>query len=139
MYSSEDDFAKDVITPAANDLFQPYGMVLNTSIQNTTFYDSSGKPEMYFGLILSDPEHCVLTTVRRKLDIEDINEHLDRMEKFKPLLPEYANKKVYGAVAAMVIPDDVAKYAYRKGFFIIAQKGEMAVMLNDDKFRPVAW
>lgn len=93
MYSSEDDFSKDIITPAANDLFQPYGMVLNTSIQSTTFYGASGKPKMYFGLILSGPEHCVLTTARRRLDIEDINEHLERMEKFKPLLPEYANKK----------------------------------------------
>jgi hypothetical protein len=75
--------------------------------------------------------------------VDDVNEHIERMGKFKPLFPEYASKKAYGAVAAMVIPmvipDDVANYAYRKGFFIIAQKGEMAVMLNDDKFRPLAW
>jgi hypothetical protein len=26
-----------------------------------------------------------------------------------------------GAVAAMVVPDDVARYAYRQGLFVLAQ------------------
>jgi hypothetical protein len=71
--------------------------------------------------------------------VDDVNDHLERMEKFKPLFPEYADKKAFGAVAAMVIPEDVARYAYRKGFFVIAQKGETAEMLNDAQFEPRAW
>jgi hypothetical protein len=44
-----------------------------------------------------------------------------------------------GAVAAMVIPSDVARYAYRQGLFVIAQSGEDLAILNDDKFKPRAW
>ena len=41
-----------------------------------------------------------------------------------------------GAVAAMVIPEDVGKYAYKKGLFVMAQHGEFMTILNDEKFEP---
>jgi hypothetical protein len=90
-------------------------------------------------LLVLNGDSCVVVEIKSSLSVDDVNEHLEHMEKFKPLFPEYADKKAYGAVAAMVIPDDVAKYAYCKGFFVIAQKGDMAVILNDGKFRPAAW
>lgn len=41
-----------------------------------------------------------------------------------------------GAVAAMVIPEDVARYAYKKGLFVITQSGEVMTILNDEQFEP---
>ncbi len=41
-----------------------------------------------------------------------------------------------GAVAAMVIPENVAKYSYKQGLFVIAQTGEIMTILNDEKFHP---
>jgi hypothetical protein len=55
------------------------------------------------------------------------------------LLPRYQSFNILGAVAAMVIPSDVASYAYRRGLFVIAQSGEDLVILNDEKFKPKAW
>jgi hypothetical protein len=46
------------------------------------------------------------------------------------------DKKAFDAIAGMVISENVAKYAYRKGFFVIAQQGDLAVILNDSKFQP---
>jgi hypothetical protein len=39
----------------------------------------------------------------------------------------------------MVIPADVARYAYRQGLFVIAQAGEDLTILNDAKFKPKIW
>jgi hypothetical protein len=39
----------------------------------------------------------------------------------------------------MVIPDDVARYAYRQGLFVLAQSGDSVVILNDAKFMPHNW
>ena len=47
--------------------------------------------------------------------------------------------KLMGAVAAMVIPDNVGKYAYKKGLFVLCQKGDSMVILNDAKFEPKVW
>jgi hypothetical protein len=44
-----------------------------------------------------------------------------------------------GAVAGMVVPDDVAKYAYRRGFFVLAQNGDSILIRNDAKFNPTQW
>jgi hypothetical protein len=44
-----------------------------------------------------------------------------------------------GAVAAMVITNEVASYANGKGLFIIAQSGDNLVILNDSKFQPRVW
>lgn len=79
------------------------------------------------------------TEVKSYLDRDSVNEHIERMGKFKTAFPLYADNKVYGAVAAMVIPDNVAKYAYRQGLFVIAQKGNTAIFLNDMKFHPKVW
>jgi hypothetical protein len=68
-----------------------------------------------------------------------VDEHLERLGKFKRLLPRYENIQLLGAVAAMVPPSEVTRYAYRQGLFVITQSGEDSVILNDAKFQPKAW
>ncbi|MFO7033331.1 hypothetical protein B9T07_26915, partial [Limnospira fusiformis CCALA 023] len=62
----------------------------------------------------------------------DIDEHLERLEKFKRLMPRYSDVKAMGAVAGMVVPEEVARYGYRRGLFVLAQSGDSVVILNDD-------
>ncbi|MDV7391675.1 hypothetical protein RZS08_09995, partial [Arthrospira platensis SPKY1] len=59
--------------------------------------------------------------------------------KFKRLMPRYADVRAYGAVAAMVLPDEVGRYAYRRGLFVLAQTGDSVTILNDERFQPRAW
>jgi hypothetical protein len=39
----------------------------------------------------------------------------------------------------MVVPQDVARYAYRQGLFVMAQSGDDMMILNDLSFQPKAW
>jgi hypothetical protein len=94
---------------------------------------------MQIDLLAKNGDSCILIEVKSNLSIDDVNDHLERMAKFKPLFPEYAKYKVYGAVAGMVIPQNVSRYAYRKGFFVIGQTGESVKILNDENFKPVEW
>lgn len=48
-------------------------------------------------------------------------------------------KTVGGAVAAMVIPDSVARYAERNSLFVLAQSGDSVVIRNQTPFEPKAW
>jgi len=38
-----------------------------------------------------------------------------------------------------VVPDEVAKHAYRQGLFVLAQNGDAIWIRNDDKFNPKFW
>jgi hypothetical protein len=61
------------------------------------------------------------------------------MDKIKRLLPKYRDVRLMGAVAAMVVGDEVARYAYRQGFYVLAQSGETVVIRNDAQFAPKVW
>jgi hypothetical protein len=90
-------------------------------------------------LLAINTSQAVLIEVKSKLSQTDIDEHLERLAKFKRLMPRYQDVSALGAVAAMVIPTDVARYAYRQGLFVIAQSGDHLVILNDPAFVPKAW
>jgi hypothetical protein len=77
--------------------------------------------------------------VKSKLTQKDIDEHLERLEKFKRLMPHYQNMRAFGAVAAMVVEQEVANYAYKKGLFVLTQAGENMTILNSTEFKPKSW
>ena len=78
-------------------------------------------------------------TARSTLTVEDVNEHIEILKKFKILFPEYADRKVIGAVGGIVIDEKSDAYAYRQGLFVITQSGDTVTILNDKKFKPKEW
>ena len=90
-------------------------------------------------LVLNTFTVSVAIECKSTLSIDDVDEHLDRLDKLKRVLPSNANKQVMGAVTGMIIPDNVARYAYKKGLFVIGQTGEQLVVRNDLKFKPKIW
>jgi hypothetical protein len=90
-------------------------------------------------LLVVNTTEAVLVEVKSKLTQADVDEHLERLGKFKQLMPRYDDVQAMGAVAGMVVPPDVARYAYRRGLFVLAQSGDSVVILNDDQFEPHRW
>ncbi len=133
------DFVEELIKPAVVRLFQERGIEVHAVSRNVEANNPTLKLAMQIDLLVTNTDTCVLIEVKSNLSIDDVNEHVERMSKFKRLFQAYAGNKVYGAVAGMVVPENVAKYAYRKGFFVIAHKGDSVKFLNDDKFRPMVW
>jgi hypothetical protein len=133
------DFAEGFVRPAVVKLFKERGI----EVHKVTRKIEANNPQLNLAteidLLVINGDSCVLVEVKSNVSIDDVNEHIERMAKFKPLFPEYADKKAFGAMAGMVISENVAKYAYRKGFFVIAQRGDLAVILNDSKFQPAIW
>jgi hypothetical protein len=133
------DFVEGLIKPSVVKLFQERGIEVHVVTRDVEANNPALGLAMQIDLLAMNNDCCVLVEVKSHLKINDVNEHLERMEKFRPLFPAFATAKVYGAVASMVIADEVAKYAYRQGFFVIGQKGEYAVILNDEQFKPRGW
>jgi hypothetical protein len=133
------EFVEYLIKPSLVKLFQARGLEVYKVLRDIEANNPKLGLAMQVDLLVINSDTCILIEVKSHLSIEDINTHIKRMEKFKPLFPEYKNSQVLGAVAGMVMPDDVAKYGYKKGFFVIGQKGEIAVILNDEQFKPAIW
>ena len=51
----------------------------------------------------------------------------------------YADYQIMGAVAGAVVPEEVGRFAYRQGLFVLAQNGDTMEICNDDRFAPLTW
>ena len=131
------DYIEDAVRPAAVRLFRDRGIEVHEVHQNISAQRSNEGIEV--DLLVVNDSDVIAIECKSLLSVDDVNEHRERLDKFKRLLPSYAQKRVLGAVTAMVIPDNVAHYAYRQGFFVIGQSGEQLIIRNDDRFRPKAW
>jgi len=131
------EFVEWQVRPAAVRLFQERGIaVYELASEITIQRDGEG---LEIDLLAINTTEAVLIEVKSKLTQNDVDEHLERLGKFKRLMPRYQDVRAMGAVAAMVVPQDVARYAYRQGLFVMAQSGDDMVILNDTNFTPKAW
>ena len=90
-------------------------------------------------ILAANGEYAVLIEVKSTLKIEDVNDHIERLKKFKDFFPEYKDRRVVGAVGGIVIDEDSDKYAYKQGMFVIVESGDSVKIVNDMKFQPKIW
>ena len=131
------DFIEDAVRPAAVRLFRERGIDVHEVFQNLTVQrDEEG---LEIDLMVVNDSEAVGVECKSNLKIDDVNEHMERLAKLKRLSTKYANIKLMGAVAAMVIPENVARYAMAKGLFVIGQSGDHLEIRNEAGFVPVVW
>jgi hypothetical protein len=131
------DFVEEAVKPSAIRLLLQRGIEVHVVYQNITAQRDNEVLEV--DLLAVNDSVAVAIECKSNLGIDDVKEHLERLAKFKWVLPNYADSKLMGAVAAMVIPDNVARYAYRQGLFVIGQTGDHLDIRNDNNFVPKTW
>jgi hypothetical protein len=131
------EFVEYQVRPAVVRLFQERGIDVHEFHPGLSVTrDHEG---LEIDLLVVNDTDAILVEVKSKLTQRDVDEHLQRLAKFKRLMPRFRDVKALGAVAAMVVPDKVASYAYRQGLFVLVQSGENVIILNDLEFKPQVW
>jgi hypothetical protein len=131
------EFVEGVVRPGLVRLFRERDIDVHRTLRDVSG-DKNGIALQVDLLVVNDTD-AVAVEVKSKLTDRDVDDHLERLGKFKILFPEFASKRLLGAVAAMVVPEDAVRYAERSGIFVIAQAGDDAVFLNSPKFEPRVW
>jgi hypothetical protein len=131
------EFVEYQVRPAVVRLFQERGIDVHEFHPGLSVTrDHEG---LEIDLLVVNDTDAILVEVKSKLTQRDVDEHLQRLAKFKRLMPRFRDVKALGAVAAMVVPDKVVSYAYRQGLFVLVQSGENVIILNDAEFKPQVW
>lgn len=131
------DFVEEMVRPAAVRLFREQGIDVHEVHRGVEASRNGDNIEI--DLLVVNTTDVVAVECKSQLSIDDVNQHLANLNKLKKMLPTYAEKRVMGAVAAMVLPDNVGRYAYKHGLFVIAQSGDHLLIRNDAKFKPHVW
>ncbi|MBF0177334.1 MAG: hypothetical protein HQL63_10895 [Magnetococcales bacterium] len=132
------EFVEGLVAPACETLFAERGIPIH-KVSPRIKAKLPGNRHMEIDLLVVNSDSVALVEVKSRLTHEDVQEHLQRLAEFKDFFPEYADRRVMGAVAGIVMDENVNRHAMNEGLFVIVQSGESVQMANDAAFKPRVW
>ena len=131
------EFVEWQVRPAAVRLFRERGIDVHELYPGLSI--QRGGEGLEIDLLVVNDTEAVLIEVKSKPNQADVDKHLQRLEKFKRLMPRYRDVQAMGAVAGMVVTNEVRDYAYGQGLFVLGLCGDDVVILNEPDFQPRKW
>jgi len=128
-------FAESVVYPAVIPLFKKRGLRIDQLWCH--FPAIKRGEEMVLDIAGIGDDFALAIEVKMRLKqeyVEDfLQKKLSRVFEFFPLLQRPI---LYGGVAAMTVDQEVERFAYKQGLFILTQTGDNVRIMNDKAFRP---
>ncbi|MBF0142267.1 MAG: DUF3782 domain-containing protein [Magnetococcales bacterium] len=132
------EFVEGLVAPACGTLFAKRGIPVH-KVSRRVKAKRPGNRHMEIDLLVVNTEVVVLVEVKSRLTEGAVREHLERLAEFKDFFQEYADKRIMGAVAGIVIEENVERFAMNEGLFVMVQSGENLQFANDAAFQPRVW
>ena len=131
------EFVEELVLPSALRLFQERGIDVQEIYPRARAKRKTGGTEI--DLLLINTTHGVAIEVKSSLSLPHIETHVERLNRFRSLFPHHANLIIHGAVAAMVIPEEVVNVAIQHGLFVMVPAADTMQLLNGANFQPRVW
>jgi chromosome segregation ATPase len=90
---------------------------------------------------LETGEKVMVVEIKNKPSVEDINDHIERMEKLRQYADLHDDKRKYlGAMAGVVFSESVKTYTLKKGFYVIEPSGDTFTITEPKgSYHPQEW
>jgi len=112
--------------------FQALGYDVTAHSRNKIFGLKGTSESGEIDLLLEDGDVVILIEAKTKLKIDDVNEHIERLEKYRHHIDakdHIDRRKFVGALATASADDHVVKFAHKNGFYVIVQAGRTVEIL----------
>ena len=94
-------------------------------------------------LLLDDGPVGILIEVKTTLKTDDIRDHIEKIKEYRryAVARGFGDKQHFiGAVAGAVVSKETAKFAQKKGMYVIVQSGDAVEIVEPPKgFKPKKW
>jgi hypothetical protein len=131
------EFVEAMVEPALVNLFRARGLDVSEVYRRVT--SRRGGEVIEIDLLVVDGDTAVAVECKSRLTREEVERHVERMNKFKRLLPKYADMRIHGAVAGIVVDEEAVEAAQAAGLWVLAQSGETVALKNNPGFTPRVW
>jgi len=103
--------------------FKELGHRVKTHSRNKVFGEKGTPDSGEIDLFLEDGDVAILVEAKTTLKMDDVREHIKRMEKYRRFVDADGNsgKRFIGAVAGTVIAENVLNFAHESGLYVIVQ------------------
>jgi hypothetical protein len=90
---------------------------------------------------LENGDKVMIVEIKTKPGIDDIHDHIERMEQLRRYADLHNDRRVYlGAVAGVVFGDSEKTYALKKGFYVIEPSGDTFTIIEPKgTYYPHVW
>ncbi|MDR1177812.1 MAG: hypothetical protein LBK64_03185 [Spirochaetaceae bacterium] len=134
------ELVEHLVTPNMVEKFRALGYAFTKAGPGIEFYDSKGKPLAEVDVWLENGEFALAVEVKSCLHIQDIKDHVRRMETLCRYAEERNDKRKFLAAAAgAIVRQNVREYAVKNGFYVIEQSGDTVKIEVPEGFRPRIW
>ncbi|MEM7183689.1 MAG: hypothetical protein AAF518_22465 [Spirochaetota bacterium] len=127
---------EDMVVPSLPRILQEkFAIPINDDVERNRRFKKDGRNKEFDAYVVT--KDCVfLNYTVATLKNDDINWMAKEIEDFRFFLPEHANKKIIGILAALHIPNNLLRYAEKKGYLIIGLGEYLMESKNKPNFIP---
>ena len=120
--------------------FNELGFTFTKQAPHMKFYEY-GQVLAEVDFFLENGAYAMSVEIKTELSIDDVDEHLVRIEKIRQYMDAHDDKrKLVGAVAGGTVSESVRNYAHKKGLFVIVQTGDsVAIASMPKEFKAREW
>jgi hypothetical protein len=123
MASNQGDVAEEFFYNTLFDKPEVGGIRFDRVLRNI----GGGKPghQAEFDVVMHNGSCMAIIEVKYKAHTNDIEQVERQLERYRDIFPEYKDYKLYGGLASLSMPEDVAQAAREKGLFVLKRKGDL--------------
>jgi hypothetical protein len=134
------ELVENLVVSNLPEKFEDRGLFFTRTSLDVVFKNADNSFLAEIDILLENGSTALAVEVKSKLTVDDVRDHLERMEKLRRYADAHGDpRKFLGAVAGGIIPEEVKPFAIRSGFFVIEQSGETAVIAASEGFVPRVW
>jgi len=121
--------------------FRDLGFEFTKAYPEAEIKDSDNNIFTEIDITLENGDKVMIVEVKSKPDINDIKDHVERMEKVRRHGDLHGDKRKFlGAIAGMVFKENVKNFAMKNGFYLIVPSGEtFNITVPEGEYSPREW
>jgi len=133
------EIAEYMVAPNLRDKFNELDLNFQKTSKNTEVADHQNHIFFEIDYFLENYNKAMLVEVKTKLISDHVNAHIERLEKMRKYADLHGDKRSFlGAVAGVVIPDEIRKLALSYGLFVIEPSGD-TFKITPPNGKPKEW
>jgi hypothetical protein len=130
-----------IVVPNLVTKFQELGFEFERAHRDTEIRGRDRRLIAQIDVFLEDGDRVMIVETKVKPNVDDINDHVKRMEKLRAYADSRNDKRKYlGAIAGVVFGDDEKTYALKRGFYVLEPSGDtFAIIEPTGEYHPHEW
>ncbi|MDR1901548.1 MAG: hypothetical protein LBQ88_04605 [Treponema sp.] len=121
--------------------FHELGFEFEKTHRDTEIRDREHDIFTEIDVFLENGDKVMIVETKTKPNVDDINDHIERMEKLRKYADFHDDKRKYlGAIAGVVFGDNEKTYTLKKGFYVIEPSGDTFTIIEPKgDYHPHEW